>query len=353
MSSLPINATGSTLLAPVAAGETLVVLNGYDNPAPSAACPKPGVNEHDHCGNQADGLDLVPSNLADTRLLAPARATVSLVDSGCVFLDIGSPKVNLTMCHFGQVFVGKGDSVVTGEVLGLRDTADPWVHISFDSIPRDAGVSLAGIKPLPFVGSFSLQGRDLPAATPPIFNQYQCTTFASTNKPSGAHAAEPTVAIYTKAYPLACGGGKSPSPSAKPKPTPTPTPKPKPTPKPTPTKPRSAGGPGRITFKPPAISCSSPVAFTSIVQLPSSVHVGDTIAMVLDGRTLGYQRFSTGSSTVHQADGSWTVTNTSTASRIQSDCESGLSTVAPGTHTEEILDSAGKVLAKGSYTVTP
>jgi hypothetical protein len=75
--------------------------------------------------------------------------------------------------------------------------------------------------------------------------------------------------------------------------------------------------------------------------------------VVLDGQALGSERFSTGSSTRRNPDGSWTVTNTSTAGRMLSDCQSGARAEAAGTHTEAILNSAGKTLAEGSYTAKP
>jgi hypothetical protein len=79
--------------------------------------------------------------------------------------------------------------------------------------------------------------------------------------------------------------------------------------------------------------------------------------MTLDGRTIGTVPIGT-SAAVQQADGSWIINNTSSAATMQSLCASGGSTggvnvLTPGTHTEQVLDSTGKVLATGSYTVTP
>jgi hypothetical protein len=117
-----------------------------------------------------------------------------------------------------------------------------------------------------------------------------------------------------------------------------------------------SGGSGGISFDPSTVSCSSPVAFTSTVQLPSSVHAGDTLTATLDGRTMTTGPI--GTSAVQQADGSWTITNTSSVATMQSVCAlggsaGGVNVLTPGTHTEQILDSTGKVLATGSYTVTP
>jgi hypothetical protein len=113
---------------------------------------------------------------------------------------------------------------------------------------------------------------------------------------------------------------------------------------------------GGISFSPSTVSCSSPVSFTSTVQLPSSVHAGDTITETLDGRTITTGPI--GGSAVQQADGSWTMTNTSSVATMQSLClnggsAGGVNVLTPGTHTILVVDSTGKVLATGSYTVTP
>ena len=115
---------------------------------------------------------------------------------------------------------------------------------------------------------------------------------------------------------------------------------------------------GGITFSPSTVSCSSPVVFTATVRLPASVHPGDTITLMLDGKKVGSSPISADSSTVQQADGSWISTETTSVDSMQSVCASGgsaggLGMLTIGTHTETILDSNGKVLAQGSYTVKP
>ena len=117
-----------------------------------------------------------------------------------------------------------------------------------------------------------------------------------------------------------------------------------------------SGGSGGISFSPSTVSCASPVTFTTTVLLPASVHAGDAITETLDGRTI--TTGSVNSSAVHQADGSWSYINTSSVATMQSLCASGgsfggVNVLTPGAHTEQILDSTGKVLASGSYTVTP
>jgi hypothetical protein len=121
-----------------------------------------------------------------------------------------------------------------------------------------------------------------------------------------------------------------------------------------------SGGTGSISFSPSTVSCSSPVTITEIAHLPSSVHPGDTITEVWDGQTMGsgaIQNEGSGGSTIQQADGSWTMTATYDGSGIQTICSgdtsaSGAAHFTIGTHTVQVLDSTGKVLAQGSYTVT-
>jgi hypothetical protein len=138
----------------------------------------------------------------------------------------------------------------------------------------------------------------------------------------------------------------SPSPAATPLPTPIPTPVATPIP---------AG----ITFSPSTLSCSTPVDWTITSVLPSSVHTGDTITTTLDGKSAVSVRLSSGGGTTQQADGSWVTVSTESAAQVQSECagagqdvfNQGLTFITPGTHTLQILDPDGKVLARGSYTV--
>ena len=202
--------TGRSLLAPVAAGQTVVVLNGYNNPGPGLYCPSPGVNEHDHCNNQADGFDIVPSDLADTRILAPTDGTVEWVEGGCVGLRPSATNVNLTVCHFEQssVYVQAQDVVTQGVVLGLRDPADPWVHLSIDAryTPGGGQVSpLSAARPVAFAGAYALERHDFPASQPGVPNEWACATLTSTNVPTGDHAARPNPpSMYAQAPAMDC-----------------------------------------------------------------------------------------------------------------------------------------------------
>jgi hypothetical protein len=223
----PPNGNGVGFRAPVAAGQTLVVLNGYDNPIAPASpnpswCPSPGVNEHDHCHNQEDGLDFVPSDLADTRILAPTGGEIRWIaldkndpTTACLGLEPAGTTLNLTICHFDSsaIYVGTADTVAVGTVLGLRNTADPWVHLSLDDRYASVGgsqlptPSSGYYPPVPFYGTYSIEGHAFPSASPPVFNLHCGDTIASTNVPVGPHAAlPPPPASYAPAPAIDCSG---------------------------------------------------------------------------------------------------------------------------------------------------
>jgi hypothetical protein len=114
-----------------------------------------------------------------------------------------------------------------------------------------------------------------------------------------------------------------------------------------------------ITFSPSTVSCKTPVTFTATVHLPSSVHATDSITITLDGKSAGSSQMSSaGNDVTQQPDGSWLVVSTTTPSAMQTLCEAGgsaggFNVLTPGTHTMQVLGAGGKVLAQGSYTVTP
>ena len=114
--------------------------------------------------------------------------------------------------------------------------------------------------------------------------------------------------------------------------------------------------PGGITFSPSNLSCSSPVDFTTTARLPSSVRAGDTLSFNFDGKLQSAEIIRSDWGWTQQADGSWENVSTITASQMQSICDTdGLdlnwAVLTTGTHTEQYVDSAGHVLAEGTYTV--
>jgi len=120
-----------------------------------------------------------------------------------------------------------------------------------------------------------------------------------------------------------------------------------------------SSGMGSLTFTPSTMSCSKPVAFTMTARLPSSVKAGDKVTITLDGKPITTSTVAEVSDMIQQPDGSWTSTSTTTADSMQAICSvgggsNGFNLLTPGTHTMQVLDSTGaKVLASGSYTVTP
>jgi hypothetical protein len=115
---------------------------------------------------------------------------------------------------------------------------------------------------------------------------------------------------------------------------------------------------GSITFTPSTLSCSKPVSFTTSAHLPSSVKAGDSVTITLDGKVVTSSQVSSVSDMVQQPDGSWTSASTTAPSEMQSICAAGGSSggfniLTPGTHTMQVLDASGKIVAQGSYTVTP
>jgi hypothetical protein len=88
---------------------------------------------------------------------------------------------------------------------------------------------------------------------------------------------------------------------------------------------------------------------TSTIKLPSSLKETDQLVWQVDGVALVTSNVA--NNFTKQSDGSWLYTDTSTAS---SSCQgpSG-NALSMGTHVIRILDASGKVLAEGSYTLTP
>jgi len=123
--------------------------------------------------------------------------------------------------------------------------------------------------------------------------------------------------------------------------------------------PAGGSGSGSITFSPSTLSCKTPVAVTATARLPSSVHAADVVAVAFDGESGGTHTVAdTSSDTKQQPDGSWVLVFTATPDHMQMICAAGgssdgLNVLTPGTHTMQVLDATGKVLAQGSYSVTP
>ena len=105
---------------------------------------------------------------------------------------------------------------------------------------------------------------------------------------------------------------------------------------------------GSITLTPSSFSCSSSTQVTAVMRLPASMQATDMLTFQTDGVT---KSSGTVDSTFsRQSDSSWLFSEPSTASSV---CQGSGGTLLIGTHTLRILDAGGKVLAEGSYTLTP
>ena len=142
--------------------------------------------------NQAYGLDFVPTNSA-TDIVAPASGTVAWKSADCLGLRLDLADVNLTICHFASFKpnLNSGVRIARGDFLGT------WIgniHLSVDDRYHDqspgSGCTLSTAKtcrPVPFNGGyFTIEGINFNPGFDqngnPIRNQYNGSTFVSTNK---------------------------------------------------------------------------------------------------------------------------------------------------------------------------
>jgi hypothetical protein len=105
---------------------------------------------------------------------------------------------------------------------------------------------------------------------------------------------------------------------------------------------------GSITLTPSSFSCSSSAQVMAIMRLPSSLQATDQLTYQTDGVTESTDTVDNTFS--RQSDGTWLFSRSTNANSL---CSGSSSTATVGTHTLRILDASGKILAEGSYTVTP
>ena len=133
---------------------------------------------------------------------------------------------------------------------------------------------------------------------------------------------------------------------------------------------RSGGSeaPGNVTFSVSTFSCSNPPQGTFMTtHLPSSVRVGDTLTYaILGGTEPAYDGIDTSqtfifnpssvnswsSGFVQESDGSWVAQDPYNRKGIYC-TNDGQGWTMLGTHTVRWLDAGSKVLAEGTFTVTP
>ena len=102
---------------------------------------------------------------------------------------------------------------------------------------------------------------------------------------------------------------------------------------------KGSGAPGSLVFSPSTVSCDDTLTITT--TLPSSVKESDPITLKVDG-TAGGTHTAVEAGLTKQANGSWSGTASGPV-----DC-----TMGKGSHTEQLVDASGKVLAEGSFTIT-
>lgn len=107
---------------------------------------------------------------------------------------------------------------------------------------------------------------------------------------------------------------------------------------------KSAG----ISITPSSFSCSSSIQVTSAIKLPSSLRATDTIRLTVDG--VLQKETTVGAYMNPQTDGSWTRESAASANDA---CQGVSGQLNPGTHVVRVVDVNGRVLAEGSYTLTP
>jgi hypothetical protein len=103
-----------------------------------------------------------------------------------------------------------------------------------------------------------------------------------------------------------------------------------------------AGNGGSIVFNPSTIGCPSQ-SFTTVIRLPASVKGTDELTYQVDGEAVITQTVND-YGIEQQADGSWFLSDTNTQG--SANCSKGA-----GVHTARLLDSNGRVVAQGSFTL--
>lgn len=147
------------LVAPVTWGQTLKVIHGFDD-HPAGGCVA-GVPP-DHCDNQKWGLDFVPSNPGDLRILAPLPGSIWWISGECLGIKT-EDNLNLSICHFASYNVSVNQSIKRGMVLGTRISTKQWIHLSLD-----LGFGVPSRDPVPFTGAHTIEGRSFETSQDPV-----------------------------------------------------------------------------------------------------------------------------------------------------------------------------------------
>jgi hypothetical protein len=108
----------------------------------------------------------------------------------------------------------------------------------------------------------------------------------------------------------------------------------------------SSGSPaGSLNVDPSSFGCPTTTAVRLTVRLPSSVSGSDQVTTRLDGKNWGSVLVS--SQFQKQSDGTWLHSGSSSLDT----CQGPDGKLSAGTHKLQVVDSHGKLLAEGSFTI--
>jgi hypothetical protein len=105
---------------------------------------------------------------------------------------------------------------------------------------------------------------------------------------------------------------------------------------------------GSITFSPQTFGCGTAQTITATVRLPASVAGTTAVTFYNDGVAESTSQVS--NQFTKQGDNSWLYNESETSGTFACTSSGGASV---GAHKVSVQDQSGKVLATGSYTVTP
>jgi hypothetical protein len=118
-----------------------------------------------------------------------------------------------------------------------------------------------------------------------------------------------------------------------------------PTPTPTPTEKPTAISQGSVILYPETLSCSgAAVDLNLAIELPGSISGSAMISPAIDGIAGDSQ--SVDSVFTRTTDGSWFETETISSTKLCGE-------LATGSHTVGVLDSSGKTIVEGTFTLEP
>ncbi|MGD0247506.1 MAG: hypothetical protein ABSB75_00480 [Candidatus Limnocylindrales bacterium] len=104
---------------------------------------------------------------------------------------------------------------------------------------------------------------------------------------------------------------------------------------------------GSVSIDPSTFSCSANATVTLTVSLPAALSGDDRISTKLDGTSWGDVKIS--NQFDKQSDGTWLESHSS----ILNTCQGPKGKMSDGSHTLQIVDVQGHVVAETTFTTTP